>query len=77
MGPLGEEPDRRALVDAARLSSLGLYMGLCIGLCSYLGVLADRHWGTGTVGTLIGFLIGAAAAFYGLFREVRRPSPPT
>lgn len=51
-------------------------MGLCIGLCSYLGVLADRHWGTGTVGTIIGFLIGVAAAFYGLFRELRRLSPP-
>jgi predicted cobalt transporter CbtA len=55
-----------------RLSSLGLYMGICLGLGSYLGVLADHRWHTGVVWTLVGFAVGVAAGFYGLFNELGR-----
>ncbi len=61
-----------ALVEMARWSSLGLYMAACIGLCTYLGLLADQRWHTGNAWTLVGFLVGTASAFYGLFREIRR-----
>ena len=67
----GEE-ERSALGTAARLSSLGLYMARCIGLCVYLGVVVDHRWHTEPAGTLVGFGLGTAAAFYGLFREVAR-----
>ena len=68
------EDENRALVTAARLSSLGLYMGLCIGLCSYLGLLADQRWSLAPLGTILGFVLGTAAAFYGLVREISRVS---
>ena len=64
------DEENRALVTAARLSSLGIYMGACIGLCSYLGVLADHKWHTGSLWTIVGFFVGTAAAFYGLIREL-------
>ncbi len=56
----------------ARLSSLGLYMGACIFIFTYLGMLGDQKWETGSVATIAGFLFGAAAAFYGLVQELRR-----
>jgi hypothetical protein len=70
--PPRDKNDRPALVEAARWSSLGIYMAACIGLCSYLGLLADQKWHTGNVWTLVGFLLGTASAFYGLFKELRR-----
>ena len=51
-------------------------MGLCIGLCTYLGYLADQRWHSGTTATLVGFMLGTGAAFYGLIKEVRRLSKP-
>ena len=67
-----EENERSAFVDAARWSSLGIYMAACIGLCTYLGMLADHKWHSETTGTIVGFFLGVAAAFYGLFKELRR-----
>jgi hypothetical protein len=67
----GEE-ERSALATAARLSSLGLYMALCLGLCAWGGIALDRHWHTEPTFTLIGFGLGVASGFYGLFREVAR-----
>ncbi|HEY3397575.1 MAG TPA: AtpZ/AtpI family protein [Armatimonadota bacterium] len=61
-------------MSVARLSSIGIYMGLCIGLCTWLGLWADGRYGTGTLYTLIGFGVGTAAAFFGLFRELARLS---
>ena len=70
--PHDADEERSALATAARLSSLGLYMALCIGLCVGLGVVADHRWHTEPALTLTGFGLGVAAAFYGLFREVAR-----
>jgi F0F1-type ATP synthase assembly protein I len=47
-------------------------MALCLGLCTWLGSLADARWHTGPFATVAGALLGTAAAFYGVFREVAR-----
>ncbi len=67
-----DEKERLAWIEATRWSSLGIYMFLCVGACSYLGLLADRKWGGGVVWTIVGFFLGVATAFYGVFRELRR-----
>ena len=64
--------DRQSLGSVARLASLGLYMGVCIFLFTYLGMLGDQKWETGSLITIVGFCFGTAAAFYGLVQEVRR-----
>ena len=69
-----DEKERLARIEAVRWSSLGIYMALCVGLGSCLGLLADRRWGGGVVWTIVGFFLGVAAAFYGVFQEVRRLS---
>lgn len=70
-----DEREASVWVSAARLSSLGIYMAACIGLGGYLGTLGDEKWHTGNALTIVGFLLGTAAAFYGLFRELGRASP--
>jgi len=70
-----DEREASAWVSAARLSSLGIYMAACIGLGGYLGTLGDRKWDTGSILTIVGFLVGTVAAFYGLFRELGRTPP--
>ncbi len=70
-----DDREASAWVSAARLSSLGIYMAVCVGLGGYLGVLGDEKWHTGNTLTILGFLLGTAAAFYGLFRELGRTRP--
>jgi hypothetical protein len=50
-------------------------MALCVGGFSYLGIRLDGVWGTGTLMTILGFLLGTAAGFYGVFREALRKDP--
>jgi hypothetical protein len=57
---------------AVRLGSLGLYMALCVGGLTWLGSWLDRVWQTGFLLTGIGFFLGMAAGFWGVFREVLR-----
>ena len=51
-------------------------MALCLGLCTWLGSRADVRWHTDSLFTVAGALLGTAAAFYGVIREVVRLGKP-
>jgi ATP synthase protein I len=57
---------------AARVSSLGIYIAICVGGCTWLGAWLDARWHTDPALTLAGALLGTASAFYGVWREVMR-----
>ncbi len=62
----------KALKDAAWVSSLGIYIGLCIVFGLLIGKWIDGNFGTEPVFTVIFILCGFAAAIRGGYRDVKR-----
>ncbi len=65
------KPDRN-WADLLRLSTVGLVLAISVGLGAWLGLWLDERWGTGPWMTVLGVVIGSAAGFRELFREVNR-----
>ena len=61
--------ERRLL--ALRLTGLGWYVGSCIGIGVAGGHYLDLWLGLEPVLTLLGFLLGITAAFYGFFKMIQ------
>ena len=55
---------------ALRLLGLGWYVATCIVVGVVAGIFLDSHFGTKPIFTLLGVLLGTAAAFYGLYKMV-------
>ncbi|MCI0651926.1 MAG: AtpZ/AtpI family protein [Planctomycetes bacterium] len=73
MSPL-ERGDRRPAPGKVawyvRYSTLGLQFAAAVSLFTFVGHLADQHWGWEPWGTLLGVALGFAAATAWLYREV-------
>lgn len=72
---LGEPaPDEREgrWAAAARVSSLGIYVAICVGGGTGLGAWLDVRWHTDPWLTVSGAVLGTASAFYGVWQEVVR-----
>ena len=54
------------------LSGVGIYLAVVLGLCIYLGSLADDYLSCGNYGKLVGILAGFPLAFYSLYRRLRK-----
>lgn len=80
--------DRRLL--ALRLLGLGWYVAACVVVGVAAGVFLDSRFETKPIFTLLGVLLGALSAFYGLYkmvspllnpgstpRKAPHPSPPS
>ena len=65
------KPDRN-WADLLRLSTVGLVLAISVGLGAWLGLWLDERWGTGPWLTVLGVVIGSAAGFIELLREVNR-----
>ena len=64
---------RQAVKAFAVLSGVGIYLVVFVGICLFLGDLADRFLlGSGYAGKLIGILLGFPGAFYTLFRQLKQ-----
>lgn len=64
---------RQAVKAFAVLSGVGIYLVVFVGICLFLGDLADRFLlGRGYAGKLIGILLGFPGAFYTLFRQLKQ-----
>ena len=62
---------RQAVKAFAVLSGVGIYLAVFVGICLFLGSLADTYLlGGGSFGKLTGILIGFPGAFYTLFRQL-------
>ena len=62
--------NRRGFIIAVRLLGLGWYVAIAIVLGIAGGLWLDNRMGTLPLFTLLGVLLGAVAAFYGLYRMV-------
>ena len=64
---------RQAVKAFAVLSGVGIYLAVFVGICLFLGSLADTYLhGGGSFGTRAGLLIGFPGAFYTLFRQLKQ-----
>ena len=62
----------RDLPGAVNFLSMGLSAAIEIGVGLGLGLWADRSWGTGPWGLLIGIALGTVAAVVSVVKQVRR-----
>lgn len=62
----------RGLKRTASLSSVGLELGLAVGLGYLIGDFVDEKWDTTPWGMIICIVIGSAAGFLSLYRAVKR-----
>jgi F0F1-type ATP synthase assembly protein I len=65
---MAKEPDN----NWGRMGGIGLEIGVAVGLGVVIGYWIDGHWNSGPWGVLIGALLGLAAGFYLLIRDVIR-----
>ena len=68
-----DEPSglRQAVRAFALLSGVGIYFVVFVGICLWLGNLADATFALGYAGKLIGILIGFPGAIYTLYRQIK------
>ncbi|HWC35045.1 MAG TPA: AtpZ/AtpI family protein [Mycobacteriales bacterium] len=68
-------------MNIATLLGVGATFGICVGIGVFLGVLADRAWGTSPLlallGLAVGILVGAAGAYQVIRPFTRTTSFPT
>ncbi len=70
-GPEKHEGLRQAFRAFSLLSGIGIYLAVVVGICLYLGHLADENLGLGFKGKLTGILLGFPIAFYTLYRQLK------
>jgi len=63
----GQEP---TLVVMARFSGHGLTLAMATGFFLFLGWILDQRLGSVPLFTIVGALVGAAAGFYHIIREL-------
>lgn len=74
-GPPTEPPAGHApslAPGAVEFLTLGLTLAMTIVVCGALGYLLDRWWGTSPIFTLIGVVLGIAAAVMTAIARVRK-----
>ena len=59
------------LKTAAQMSGLGFYLVAVVGVCVYLGMLADDYFTLDGRGRLIGILLGFPVAIFSLWKKFR------
>lgn len=67
----GHEGLRQAIKAFAVLSGVGIYFAVFVGICLFLGDLADDFFALGYKGKLTGILIGFPGAIYTLYRQLK------
>ncbi len=69
--PEKHEGLRQAWKAFSMLSGIGIYLAVVVGICLYIGNLADEYFELGIKGKLIGILLGFPIAFYTLYRQLK------
>lgn len=72
--PRDDEAEQRRLTSAALGSGLQFVVSILVFL--YAGQWLDRRFGTGSLFTLLGVLLGAGGAFYSLYRRLMAAQRP-
>ncbi len=66
-----QEGLRQAIRAFSFLGGIGIYFAVVVGICVFLGNLADEHLGTGPYGRLTGILLGFPVGIYSVYRQLR------
>ena len=69
-GSRGNRPEGDGSRGAGAYVGLGLQFALSMLLFLYAGQWVDRKLGTRSVFTIIGVFVGAAAAFYSIYKKL-------
>ena len=69
--PSADMADRPPTVTLPALLGIGATFGICVGLGTFLGVLADREWGTAPLLALIGLVVGIVVGATGAYQVIR------
>lgn len=67
----GRKGLQQAIRAFAVLSGVGIYFVVFVGICGFLGGLADKFFGLGNTGKLIGIIFGFPGAIYTLYRQLK------
>ncbi len=59
-----------------RLSTVGLTLAIAVGIGAVGGLYLDDYLGTGPWLTILGVLLGSAAGFHQLVREIKQSADP-
>lgn len=62
---------RQAVKAFSILGGMGIYLVVFVGICGFLGSLADSYYNLGNTGKLIGIIAGFPAAIYTLYRQLK------
>jgi ATP synthase protein I len=62
--------ERRERSTAARFAGAGLQFAVTILVCLWLGTWLDRRYGTAPVFLYVAVFLGAAGAFYSMYRQL-------
>jgi ATP synthase protein I len=68
--PPRRDQDRRERSAAARFAGVGFQFAVTILLCLWLGSWLDRKFGTAPIFLYGAVFLGAAAAFYSMYRQL-------
>jgi F0F1-type ATP synthase assembly protein I len=63
---------RQAMQAFSFLGGIGIYFVVVVGICIYLGSLADEYIGRGSYGKLAGILSGFPIGLYCVYKEMKR-----
>ena len=65
---------RQAVKAFSVLGGIGIYLVVFVGICVFLGNLADETFDLGYLGKLLGILMGFPGALYTLYRQLKQGS---
>ena len=63
---------RMALKAFSLLGGMGIYLVVFVGICVFLGNLADTCFALGYTGKLLGIIVGFPGAIYTMFRQLKQ-----
>ena len=65
------EEENGMLRTVGILSGLGIYFAVVVGICIFLGNLADEYFQIGYYGKLAGIIMGFPIAIYSTYRQLK------
>jgi len=66
-----ESPIKQAVKAFSVLGGVGIYFVVFVGICIFLGDLADERLGISPGGKFVGIVIGFPGAIYTLYRQLK------
>lgn len=63
---------KQAVKAFSFLGGIGIYLVVFVGICGFIGNIADEELGLGSKGKLIGIIVGFPSAIYTLYRQLKR-----